>query len=74
MDYNIVLGDRTYRFRGLADLLAKSSSPKSGDVLAGIAARTEEERVAALQILADLPLVSFIKQPILEDDGITQLV
>ena len=41
------IGSKTYNFGSLAELLAKASPLRSGDVLAGIAAKSEEERVAA---------------------------
>ncbi len=46
----------TFVFRDLRDLLAKANEEKSGDQLAGIAARSERERVAAKRKLADLSL------------------
>jgi hypothetical protein len=45
-------------FRDLSDLFAKANEEKSGDQLAGIAARSERERVAAKRKLADLSLES----------------
>ncbi|MDZ7281131.1 ethanolamine ammonia-lyase subunit EutB [Sphingomonas sanguinis] len=56
MQLAIDLGGTRYRFRDLAALLAAASPLRSGDVLAGIAARDATERVAARHILADLPL------------------
>ncbi len=50
-----VAGNR-YTFPDIAALLAKASPLRSGDVLAGIAAANDEERVAAQVALADLPL------------------
>ena len=45
------------RFHDLCQLLAKANEVKSGDQLAGIAAVSEQERVAAKSALADVPLV-----------------
>ncbi len=45
----------SYTFPTLKDLLAKATPPRSGDQLAGIAARTAVERVAAQMALADSP-------------------
>ena len=50
-------------FRDLRDLLAKANEEKSGDQLAGIAARSERERVAAKRQLADLSLGEIVRQP-----------
>ena len=58
--YQHTIGSRTYHFSDLKDLMAKASPMKSGDALAGIAAATEEERIAAKFALADLPLTIFL--------------
>ena len=60
----------------LKKLLATSSPLRSGDVLAGIAATSEEERVAAQMVLADTPLQRFLEEPVIpyEDDEITRLI
>jgi ethanolamine ammonia-lyase large subunit len=55
-------------FRDLRDLFAKANEEKSGDQLAGIAARSEQERVAAKRKLADLPLAQIVAQPLLDPD------
>jgi ethanolamine ammonia-lyase large subunit len=66
----------TYSFDGLKDLLAKASAARSGDELAGIAARTSVERVAAQMTLADLRLAVFLEEPIIpyEIDEVTRLI
>ena len=53
------LAGHTYEFASLSDLLAKATPARSGDVLAGCAAQSEAERVAAQYVLADLPLAVF---------------
>jgi ethanolamine ammonia-lyase large subunit len=53
-------------FRDLRDLLAKANEEKSGDQLAGIAARSERERVAAKRQLADLSLGEIVRQPLVD--------
>ena len=53
-------------FRDLRDLLAKANEEKSGDQLAGIAARSERERVAAKRKLADLSLEEIVYQPLID--------
>jgi ethanolamine ammonia-lyase large subunit len=65
-----------YGFSSLKELLAKASPLRSGDQLAGIAARTDEERVAARIVLADLPLASFLEDPLIpyEEDEVTRLI
>ena len=63
-------------FSGLREILAKANEEKSGDRLAGIAAGSERERVAAKYALADLPLRTFVEQPLIaaEDDEVTRLI
>src|SRR6202166_1865234 len=62
-------------FRDLRDLFAKANEEKSGDQLAGIAARSERERVAAKRKLADLPLDEIVRRPLIDpsDDDVTRL-
>ena len=66
----------TYRFADLKDLLAKASPPRSGDALAGIAAASAEETVAAKMALADLPLRRFLSEAVVpyEADEVTRLI
>jgi ethanolamine ammonia-lyase large subunit len=65
-----------FAFSGLREILAKANEEKSGDRLAGIAARSERERVAAKCVLADLPLRTMIDQPLIdaEIDEVTRLI
>src|SRR5579863_9541849 len=66
----------TYVFDSLKDLLAKASPARSGDELAGIAARSSVERVAAQMALANLSLASFLEEPLIpyETDEVTRLI
>jgi ethanolamine ammonia-lyase large subunit len=70
-----VAGER-YRFDDLRDLLAKASPARSGDALAGVAARSAEERVAAQCALAELPLRAFLSEAVVpyEADEVTRLI
>ena len=63
-------------FRDLRDLLAKANEEKSGDQLAGIAARSERERVAAKRKLADLSLGEIVAQPLIDpgEDEVSRLI
>jgi len=74
--FSHVVGARTYGFRDLKDLMAKASPARSGDLLAGLAAASAEERVAAQMTLADLPLSTFLNHPLIayEHDEITRLI
>ncbi|MDO5536057.1 MAG: ethanolamine ammonia-lyase subunit EutB [Desulfovibrionaceae bacterium] len=60
----------------LRELLAKASPMRSGDVLAGVAARDDEERVLAQMQLADTPLTRFLEEPVIpyEEDEVTRLI
>jgi ethanolamine ammonia-lyase large subunit len=56
--------------------LAKASPLRSGDVLAGVAATTEEERVLAQMELAGVPLARFLEEHVVpyEEDEVTRLI
>ncbi len=58
----------THTFADLREIFAKANEEKSGDQLAGIAARSESERVAAKRKLADLALGEILKQPLIDPD------
>jgi ethanolamine ammonia-lyase large subunit len=70
------VGSRTYQFRDLKDLMAKATPARSGDYLAGLAAASAEERVAAQMALAGLPLSLFLNQMVVpyEQDEVTRLI
>ncbi|MEX3957757.1 ethanolamine ammonia-lyase subunit EutB [Trinickia sp. EG282A] len=76
MNCTETIGARTYRFADLKTLLAKASPPRSGDQLAGVAAASEEERVAAKMALAQVPLRAFLDEPVVpyESDEVTRLI
>lgn len=63
-------------FSTLRELLAKASPYRSGDVLAGVAAESGEERVRAQMALADVPLKRFLNEAVVpyEDDEVTRLI
>lgn len=66
----------SYRFQSLKEVLAKAGAPKSGDELAGIAAASPMERVAARAVLAGVTLRELRESPVVpyELDEITRLV
>ena len=76
MKYTQNIKGRSYGFADLKTLLAKASPLRSADELAGIAAASEEERAAAQWLLADLPLTTFLAEPLipLEDDEVSRLI
>ena len=76
MVYRHTVDATSYVFDGLRDLLAKATPPRSGDRLAGIAAGSAEEMIAARLALADVPLKQFLDEPVIpyEDDEVTRLI
>lgn len=76
MIYRHAIGTQTYAFADLRELLAKATPPRSGDRLAGVAADTAEEMIAARMALADVPLKRFLEEMVIpyEDDEVTRLI
>ncbi|NEW92438.1 ethanolamine ammonia-lyase subunit EutB [Rhodopseudomonas sp. BR0M22] len=76
MIYRHSIGNVSFVFEDLRDLLAKASPPRSGDRLAGIAADSAEQMVAARMALADLPLRQFLSEMVIpyEADEVTRLI
>jgi len=67
---------QSHSFGNLCELLAKATPHRSGDVLAGVAAESDRERVAAQLALAEVPLTAFLAEPIIpyESDEVTRLI
>jgi ethanolamine ammonia-lyase large subunit len=76
MAYAHSVDGATYRFADLRTLLARASPLRSGDALAGVAAQSAEERMAARMALADLPLSVFLTEAVIpyEEDDVTRLI
>ena len=76
MAFASTIGATTWRFDSLADLMAKASPPRSGDALAGIAATSAQQNVAAKLVLADVPLKTFLAEALVpyETDEVTRLI
>src|SRR6201997_4169214 len=76
MVYRHTIDATTYVFDDLRDLLAKATPPRSGDRLAGIAAASAEQMIAARIALSDVPLKQFLHETVIpyEDDEITRLI
>jgi ethanolamine ammonia-lyase large subunit len=74
--YSATIGARRHAFDDLKALLAKATPLRSGDQLAGLAAESGEERVAAQFALADLPLTTFLNEQVVpyESDEVTRLI
>ena len=67
---------QTYQFRDVKDVLAKANELRSGDVLAGIAAETAQERVAAKHVLSELTVADLRNNPVIpyEEDVVTRVI
>jgi ethanolamine ammonia-lyase large subunit len=76
MVYRQIIDTTSYTFNDLRDLLAKATPPRSGDRLAGVAADSAEQMIAARMALADLPLKQFLNEAVVpyEDDEVTRLI
>jgi len=74
--YQAAWQQTSYRFSDLKELMAKATPLRSGDVLAGVAARSAEENVAAKMALADVPLKQFLNEALIpyESDDVTRLI
>jgi ethanolamine ammonia-lyase large subunit len=74
--YKFMLGNRIYNFKNLAELMAKATPKRSGDLLAGVSASSSQERVVAQMRLAEVPLKTFLNEMLVpyEDDEITRLI
>lgn len=66
----------TFQFKDLKEVLAKANEEKSGDHLAGIAAKSLTERVAAKEVLSNLLLKDVRNNPVIsyEDDEVTRII
>jgi len=76
MAYKHTNDNKVFIFEDLRTLMAKATPLRSGDALAGIAAETYEERVAAQMALADVPLKTFLSEAVVpyERDDVTRLI
>jgi ethanolamine ammonia-lyase large subunit len=76
MIYRHTIDATTHVFDDLRDLLARATPPRSGDRLAGIAAGSAAQMIAARIALADVPLRQFLHETVIpyEDDEVTRLI
>jgi ethanolamine ammonia-lyase large subunit len=74
--YASSFGGETYQFADLKTVLAVASPRRSGDELAGLAAASDAQRVAARSVLANLPLDVFLNEALIpyEADEVTRLI
>src|SRR5260221_10085215 len=76
MVFRHAIGATAYVFDDLRDLMAKATPLRSGDRLAGIAAESAEQMIAARIALADVPLKRFLQETVVayEHDEVTRLI
>lgn len=76
MKLKALLFGKTYTFRDVKEVLAKANEEKSGDKLAGVAAKSAEERVAAKVVLSELLLSDLRENPVVpyELDEVTRII
>ena len=76
MVYRHAIDATSYVFADLRDLLAKATPPRSGDRLAGVAADSTQQMIAARIALADVPVKQFLHETVIpyEDDEVTRLI
>mgnify|MGYP000508731506 CR=1 FL=1 len=67
---------QTYNFKNVKEVLAKANEPRSGDVLAGVAAQSSQERIAAKHVLSELTLADLRENPVIpyEEDCVTRII
>ncbi len=67
---------KVYQFNSVMEVMAKANEEKSGDNLAGIAAQSAEERVAAKVVLSNLTLSDLRNNPAVpyELDEVTRII
>ena len=75
MAYQTLLGGQIFRFDSVKEVLAKANEEKSGDILAGVAAASDLERVAAKEVLSGMLLKDLREHPVVpyEEDDVTRM-
>ena len=76
MILSVKLFDKQYNFKSVKEVLAKANEPKSGDTLAGVAAKDAKERVAAREVLSHLTLNDIYNNPVVpyDEDEVTRII
>jgi len=76
MKLKTTLSGKTYTFRDIKEVLAKANEEKTGDKLAGLAAQSAQERIAAKVVLAALTLGDLRENPAVpyEEDEVTRII
>ena len=76
MPYRSTIRNESFTFGNLRELLAKANEEKSGDQLAGVAATSARERIAAKWALADVTLAEIVSNPVIDpiQDDVSRLI
>lgn len=76
MQYKTIIGNTTYSFDSIKDVMAKANEKKSGDEMAGIAAASDSERAAAKEVLADMLVSDIRNSPAVDydQDDVTRII
>jgi len=76
MKLKTTLLGKTYTFRDVKQVLAKANEEKTGDQLAGLAAESAQERIAAKVVLSALQLQDLRENPAVpyEQDEVTRII
>mgnify|MGYP000743158325 FL=1 len=75
MAYKTLLGGQMFTFDSVKEVMAKANEEKSGDILAGVAASSDLERIAAKEVLSNMLLKDLRENPAVpyEEDDVTRL-
>ena len=75
MNLKTTISGKTFQFDSVKDVLAKANEEKSGDILAGVAASTDLERVAAKEVLSNMLVRDLRENPVVpyEEDEVTRI-
>ena len=76
MEHQFTIAQHQYHFPDLKAVMAKATPFRTGDALSGLAAESNQERVAAQFVLSDLPLKAFLNEALIpyEEDEVTRLI
>ncbi len=76
MNLSVIFGGEKYNFNSLKDVMAKANEEKSGDQLAGIAAESVQQRIAAKAVLSELLVKDIREHPLVppENDEVTRII
>ncbi|SKB41228.1 Ethanolamine ammonia-lyase heavy chain [Lysinibacillus sp. AC-3] len=76
MNLSVIFGGEKYNFKSLKDVMAKANEEKSGDQLAGIAAESVQQRIAAKAVLSELLVKDIRENPLVppEEDEVTRII